>query len=374
MNLLKKTAGSGAPFEKEQWTVAGDDGTVMAHGSFTTVESMYAGSYIRSLAVGGLGTEPQYRRRGCVRMMFDEAFTRAGEAGWAVAFLHPFSFSYYRKFGFEKVSDHRILEFPMSAIGSIERCADLVPFGSGTPPDDVLSVYEAFSSGRNIMFRRYGTGLFSKVGEEGKRDTYIWYDAKGKPASYITLGVENEFFINRMRSINLHVYEMAFTSPQSLRVLFGFMRMYEGELESVKIHNCAMSPEIDMMLSRYTHTSYTDVPDIMARVLDTGAMLRANRYPLQPGHFVLKAIDPSGPAGGIFRVEYGEGEAVVEKTNSTGAYDIAAEIPALTQMLYGYAAYHSGNAAYLRGVDLQTPASDFFRAFPKRESGLFEHF
>lgn len=374
MTLLKKTAESGTPFPKEQWTVAGEGGTAMAHGSFTTVESMYAGNYIRSLAVGGLGTQPQYRRRGCVKMMFDEAFAQAGNAGWAVAFLHPFSFSYYRKFGFEKVSDHRILEFPMSAIGSIDRCAGLVPFNDATPADDVLSIYETFSSGRNIMFRRYGTGLFSKVSGGGKPGTYIWYDAQGKPASYITLSVENEFYINRMRSINLHVHEMAFTSPQSLRALFGFMRMYEGELESIKIHNCAMSPEIDMVLSRYTHTSYCDVPDIMARVLDTGAMLRANRYPLEPGRFMLKAVDESGPAGGTFRVEYGGGEALIEKTGDSPDYDIAAEIPALTQLLYGYASYHAGNAAYLRGVELKTPARDFFRAFPKRENGLFEHF
>jgi len=374
MTLLKKEIENGTPFLKESWTVAGDNGEVMAHGSFTTVESRYCGSYIKSLAVGGLGTEPQYRRQGCIRMMFQEAFARAGEAGWAVAFLHPFSFSYYRKFGFEKISDHRILEFPMSAIGFIERCADLVPFSGDTPAQDLLSIYESFSGGRNIMFRRYDTGLFSQVNGGRKPGTYLWYDAQGKPAAYITLSVESEFYINRMRSVNLHVYEMAFTSPQSLRALFGFIRMYEGEIETVKIHNCAMSPEIDMTLSRYTHTSYTDVPDIMARVLDTGAMLRANRYPQESGCFVLKAVDETGPAGGTFRIEYGGGEALVEKIDDTAIYDIAAEIPALTQLLYGYAHYHAENAAYLRGVDLKTPARDFFRAFPKRENGLFEHF
>ncbi|HOU11085.1 MAG TPA: GNAT family N-acetyltransferase [Clostridiales bacterium] len=374
MTIRKIRTESGTPFPKEQWTVAGENGAVMAHGSFATIESMYAGNYIRSLAVGGLGTEPQYRRRGCVRLMFEEAFARAGEEGWAVAFLHPFSFSYYRQFGFEKVSDHRIVEFPMSAIGYIERCADLTPFGSLTQAQDLLDIYEAFSRGRNIMFRRYGAGLFSQVSGGGKPGTYIWYDAQGKPASYITLSVENEFHINRMRSINLHVYEMAFTSPQSLRALFGFIRMYEGELETVKIHNCTMSPEIDMVLSRYTHTSYTDVPDVMARILDTGAMLRANRYPLESGRFVLKAVDPSGPGGGVFRVEYGGGEALVEKLPDASGFNIAAEIPSLTQMLYGYSNYHPENAAYLRGVELKTPARDFFRAFPKRENGLFEHF
>lgn len=63
----------------------------------------------------------------------------------------------------------------------------------------------------------------------------------------MTVGVEKRMVVNHLESVNLHVYEQAYTSPQSLDAVLGFSGMYEGELDSVKIHNCAMCPELDFM-------------------------------------------------------------------------------------------------------------------------------
>lgn len=373
--IIKVTDKSKDQFEKyEHWSVYDDNAaSIMASGSVKTLQSRYCGNLIGTLAIGGLNTSPEYRRRGCVRLLMEEAFNQAPERGWVVSMLHPFSFSYYRKFGYEKIADHRILEFPMTALDYFTRWPDLKLLNSEERLNDALLIYEKFAKNRNIMFRRYD-GRHYKLAQEGERMTYIWYDSQGSPASTITLEVEKYFSINRMASVNLNVYEMAFTNPESLTALFGFMRMYEGELETVKIHNCAMSPEIELFLRNYSQIKYTLVPDIMGRILNVPEMLKANTYPEEHGHFILKVEDSLNFTRGAYEVEYANRAAEVKKIDDTGNEDICAQMPALTRILYGYDAYDADKAKYMHGVELKTDAKDFFNAFPKRDNGLFEHF
>lgn len=355
--------------------VYADDGeTGMSSAGVGTRQSRYCGKYISTLTVGGVNTAPEYRREGCVRKIFDELFKIAPERGWVVSMLHPFSFSYYRKFGYEKICEHRILEFPISKLDFVPRCGNLKVLNNDQRLADAIEIYNKFAEKRNIMFRRYNSSNFTKAPKKNEKSTYIWYDTDGRPASYITLGVENVYFVNRMQSINLNVYEMAFTSPESLNALFGFIRMYEGENDTVKIHNAGMSPEIDVVLRHYVHTKYTLIPDIMARILDVKNILEANDYPAEAGHFTVKIDDTLDYTRGVYSVEYADKKADVKKIADTENYDLRAAMPAFTQMIYGYDSYNADIARYMEGVEVKTDCCDFFKAFTKKANGLFEHF
>jgi len=374
--IIKVTENGGDLYQKNEfWGVYDDDGeTLMAGGGVNTLQSRYCGSFIKTLAIGGLGTSPEYRRNGCIRRLMEAAFALAPERGWVVSMLHPFAYSYYRMFGYEKISDHKILEFPMSALGCFERRSDLKRLNSEERLKDALTVFDKFSENINIMFKRYDGSHYRLNAKGDEPTTFIWYNNQGKPSSYITLSVENYYSVNRMISVNLNVYEMVFTSPESLLALFGFMRMYEGELETVKIHNCAMSPEIDLVLREYILVKYTVMPDIMGRILNVEEFMKANVYPEEHGHFIVKVEDTLDFTRGVYEVEYAKHTAEIKKIADTGNFDISAAMPAFTQMLYGYESFHAKRAAFLPGVELKTDAADFFRAFPKRDNGLFEHF
>ena len=344
------------------------DETSLSHAAIITQNSIYCGDYISAGIVTAVGTPPNYRRNSYVRLFFDHVFSMAPERDWVVALLHPFSFAYYRKFGFEKVSDHRVLEFPMSALNYIPRCSELVKLENEQHINDALLIFAQFAKSRNLMLERYdGTHYNSKT-------VYIWYDANGRPASYITLRNENYYYVNRMVGVALHVDEMVYTSRESLMALFGFIRMYEGEQEKVIIHDASMLPEVDVILKNYTHTGYNLIPDIAARILNVEKLLLANAYPKEHGHFTVRVEDTLDYTRGVYAVEYQDGKAEVRKLSDTAPYDLSAAMPAFTQMVYGYDQYNADIAAYMDGVTLENRAEDFFRAFPKRHNGIFEHF
>ncbi|HPZ53077.1 MAG TPA: GNAT family N-acetyltransferase, partial [Clostridia bacterium] len=337
------------------------------------VDSVFAGKYIKAMTVGGVATEPEYRRKGFVRKMFQMAFNDAISKGACASFLHPFSFSYYRKFGYEKVADQLIVEFPMNKLSHIPRESNLHLLKGSDRLEDVISIYNEFALKRNIMFYRHNGRHFFTNPDRFKGSTYIWYDKDGKPSSYISLSVENYYHVNHMRSINLNVYEMAFTSKESLLKLFGFMRMFEGENDTVKIHNYAMSPEIDLILRHYIHTTYKRYPDLMARILDVKTILESNTYPQGKGHFRVNITDDLEYTKGVWEVEFENGVGVAKRVDKD-KYDVSLSMPAFTQIVYGYDKYNADVLAYMDGVEIFNEKSDFFHVFPKRYNGLFEHF
>jgi len=352
--------------------------TVMSNATFGTRMSRYHGNYIKTLTAGGIGTDPEYRRGGYVRQMFDEVFRHTDEYGWVVSMLHPFSFGYYRKFGYERIADHLIVEFPISKLEYLPRVNDLVKLSGPDRIPDVLKVYEKFAETRNIMFQRFNGANFPTEPNIHTKATYIRYNGS-EPVGYITLGVEKYFLYNRMANINLNIYEMAYVNADALRDLLGFVRMFEGENETVMIHNCAMMPEIDMMLRHYTHTSYKTVPDIMGRVMNTVKLLEANKYPKESGHFRLAIEDTIPSVRGVFEVEYADCKCNVKRLCDSvegfgGAYDLCCDAPAATQLLYGYYSVTPEMLTYVDGVKVYGDTTDFCRAFPKCYSGLFEHF
>ena len=352
-------------------------------GSIGFVQAHLNGAVLPALTIGGVGTDPEYRRMGLVHTIFTEVEKAAYQYGCPLSFLHPFSFSYYRKKGYERVGDHRVLEFPMSALDFVPRFSDLTLCDDTAKAKDALRVYEQFAADRNIMFVRSAPGFYLNPKD---RKTYLLYADSGSPIGYVTCGIENYYSVNRMVSVNLHVYELCYTDKAGLLKLLGFLRMYEGELSTVKIHNCAMAPEVERTLRHYMHTDITILPDLMARVHDVEAILRAVRYPDAPGQFTIKVTEPEHTGHGkeltegIWKVCYDKGRGTVRRLEDTesqceaAAYDIACDIPAFTQLIFGYESYGADCARYMDNVELKNDCADFFRAFPNRPCGLYEHF
>ena len=91
-------------------TVAKDEkGDWLSFASSTFTLSSFGSEMIKTVLTGGVNTFVENRRGGNVRKIFDRIHTVSAEQeDCAVSLLHPFSFAYYRKFGYEKVGPYMI--------------------------------------------------------------------------------------------------------------------------------------------------------------------------------------------------------------------------------------------------------------------------
>ena len=360
-------------------TAVDENGQRMSSGGLTIRPIHFGGKEILCGAVGGVGTEPEYRRGGLVREIFTEMAAECDRRAIPLTILHPFSFAYYRVFGFERVADHRVLEFPITAMSFVPRYPDLIRCTGDTHNAELAEVYNTFAAdGRHLLFKR-SPNHFPTA--DGAKKVYLSRDGEGRPDGYIILEIENYFSVNRMVSVNLHIHELIALTDEAMTKLFGFIRMFEGEMETVKMENVAMIPEVELRLRHYMHTSITILPDIMARINDVKLFFESVPYPAEAGSFTVKTTEPSrspwsgDKTNGVWRVDYKDGAATVEKLpDDTADYDFSADIPALTQLVFGYDSYGYDYARHTENTEWRTPAPDFFRAFPRRPAGIFEHF
>ena len=343
-----------------------ENGTQLSKGVFKYVTSGFGKGSVKTMIAGGINTPVHYRRGGNIRKMFDTMHGEAVKEGAAVALLHPFSFSYYRKFGYEKVCDHVIVRFPTRMIDFVPRGCNLVPYDESRL-SDLIEIYNKFSRGRNVLIKRFDDRYYKKP----DKLIYIYYK-DGEPSAYIVYSAKNEFIVNHMGNGLLTVHEMCYTSPEGLRELFSFLRMFEGEYDEIELANIALCPEVELILRHYTHTSYTLVPDVMAKTLDTEKMLLMADYPKNEGGFTVRVEDVMPSVAGNFKVSYGGGDCKVERTD--GAPDLTLTAPAFTRLIYGYDGASAYTARYMEGIEINGDADGFFLAFPKKPCGIFEHF
>ena len=343
-----------------------ENGTQLSKGSFRYVNSNFGKTQVKALLAGGIATPVHYRRGGNVRKMFDVMFDTAIKDGVAVALLHPFSFSYYRKFGYEKVCDHVIVRCSTRMLDFVPRRCTLVPYDE-SKLSDLIKVYAAFSKGRNVLLQRTD----DKYYKDPKKQIYVYYE-KGVAAGYIVYSAKNELIVNHLGNGLLTVHELCYTTPQALREIFSFLRMFEGEYDEIEFANIAPCVEVELMLKHYTHTSYTVVPDIMAKTLNAEKLLLTGAYPQKEGGFTVKIEDSLPSVAGTFKVAYGGGDCLVKRTDKTPDLTLAA--PAFTRLVYGYDGIDAERAKYMDGVQIDGNAQEFFLAFSKKPCGVFEHF
>ena len=278
----------------------------LSTGIFTLTETQYGDKKIKTLLCGGIETPVVNRRGGCVREMIGKMHEYAAENGCVLGLLHPFSFAFYRKFGYERVSDHIIAGFPTSAIDFVPRQCLLVPYDDEKLPD-MLKTYNEFSRGRNLLLPRTDNSFDTG----GGRQTYI-YSGGGEPAGYVVLSGTKSLYVNHYTDTVLTVKELAYTSPDALRAIFSFLRMFEGEYDRIELYDCNLYREAEMMLKHGMHTDYKIIPDVMGRVLNTKKLLLAHAYPDEPGEFTVCVKDALPTVNGTYHVSYGGGCEVKE--------------------------------------------------------------
>lgn len=351
--------------DEEVWGAFAEDGTCMATMFTPEYESWYHGNTVSCVGIGGVATLPEYRRRGAVREIFSEIFRQAPERGWAISCLYPFSFDYYRQFGYEMVFKKHKMVFPMKVLAKFPRNFDvkLYTFRNPEMKQDILAVYNAFAQTRRAMFRRdEDTHAYSDDPYKSRRWTYVHYSGS-TPDAIATIRLEDD---------GLTIRELCYTSSAALCAMLGFLRSFDGQAFELRFTDLPDTSDLDAVIGEYVDVEYSSEASGMIRILQLEELLRKNRYPLEHGTFRLRCSDSLKHNRGVWEVHYGDGLVRVEKRPYDSEYDLTASIQSLARlMLCG--GYTAETASYLPDVGVLN-GDDFFRAFPAGRCYVLDRF
>ena len=281
-----------------------------------------------TMSMGGLtgvGTYPEYANLGLMSDLIKTALVGMRERGQWISYLFPYSIPYYRRKGWEIITEKltfSVLDSQLPQVvdvpGYVER------FEVGHPV--VETIYDAYARSNHGALIRSTTEWeeYWRWENEDERTAAVYFDAGNNPVGCMFYWVEKDLF---------HIKEMIYLCQEARRALWNFVTAHYSMIDRVEGHVFRNEP-IAFQMDDSGITESIE-PYFMARIVDVEAFLRAYPFvaPARPFHFAV-TDSVAGWNEGVFGV-VPEGGAVRIVREAAGP-PVALDIRALTAMLMSF--------------------------------------
>jgi len=240
--------------------------------SQVAVYPMQVRVYGQTYAMGGLtgvGTYPEYSNMGLMHKLLEQALKNMRARGQFISYLYPYSIPYYRRKGWEVVSDkisYVIKDYQLPANrqvpGEIRRVK--------TDSEELKQAYARYA------MRTHGAVLRDELAwneywlwDPDDIMAAIYYNEKDEPDGYLVYWIANEVF---------HIKDMIFNNEAARAGLWNFVSAHFSMINQVE--GSTYTDEPLAFLLEDADITETISPYYMARIVDFPAFI-AN-FPFKP--------------------------------------------------------------------------------------------
>lgn len=284
--------------------------------------------------VTGVGTYPEYAGLGLIKEIMLQSLQEMREKGQTISYLFPYSIPYYRKKGWEIISDvmtFSIKDTQLPKKVDVDGIVQRVSFES----EDVKSVYNRFAKLNHGALIR-GSLQWGEYWRWDKEEMVaaVYYDSDGQPQGYLLYWVEKDIF---------YIKEMIYLIQEARHGLWNFINAHYSMINEVK--GKTYRNESIAFLLEDSEIEETIKPYYMARIVDVEGFLM--KYPFKsvckPFHFLVD--DPLLEWNrGVFAINWDKDDNILI-TNQPVGPEVKLDISTLTTMLMSYK-----TPSYLRDI------------------------
>ena len=276
----------------------------------------------------GVGTYPEYANLGLMNDLIKSGLQIMKNKGQWISYLYPYSIPYYRRKGWEIMSDHLTFTIKDSQIPkniSVKGFAERLPV---TDPD-VISVYDKFARSNHGSLIRGNQEWeeYWRWENEDERTAAVYYDKEDVPQGYILYWIEEDIF---------HIKDIIYLNQEARVGLWNFVYAHYSMVDEVQ-GNIYKNDPLHFFLDD-GQIKETIEPYYMARIVDVTEFL--NDFPFKnldmftPFHFVVSDSIAEWNQGvfGLVKNEKGK----LTHTNEAVGKPVYLDIQTLTTMLMSY--------------------------------------
>ena len=361
-----------APVPEESWGIFDDADRLVCSISTLRHELAFGGHSMPVGEVHMVGSLPEGRGGGNVRMLMAELLRHFKQRGDQMAVLIPFSFSFYRKFGFELAARTMTQRVPTDQLGAFGCDYMVTRVGSEKDVAVLRSLYDDFAASRNLAeLRSDAAWAYKGNGEWGERDffhldcmryTYVLWDEAGNAHAYVTF-----IFVTGDKGPfvgELKVSDLVYDSPEAFRGVLGFLYRLRAKATHVAFE---LMDDLDLgtLIPDCDQAVRTVGGHVMARLLDVPGVLQKMPHPASSGAYVVGVDDAFMPENsGCYRVTFEAGKAIaVERTGEEP--DITVTEETLCQLVVGR--INLNDARYRVGTVLRGNEKTLAQVFVRRD-------
>ncbi|MHA7962505.1 GNAT family N-acetyltransferase [Paenibacillus sp. CAU 1782] len=280
--------------------------------------------------MGGLtavGTFPEYSSQGLMHKLLYQALANMREKKQSISYLYPYSIPYYRRKGFEIISDKIVFEVNDHQLPKNKKVSGEVERVS-IESDDVKAAYERFSLQTHGALLR-GDLAWNEYWRWDSDDltAAVYYNDDREPDGYVLYWIQDEIF---------HIKDMIFVNEEARSGLWNFISAHFSMISKV-VGNIHTDEPLAFLLED-ADIKETISPYYMARIVDLEQFIA--QYPFKPDtgerKWTFKLEDPllSWNQGTFTLQIHPDGKG--EVSPSTEETDSSISIQTMTTMLLGY--------------------------------------
>lgn len=283
------------------------------------------GRVFEMAGVTGVGTYPEYSSMGLMHDLVKEALQMMRDNGQWISYLYPYIIPYYRRKGWEIISEHMTFTVKDS---QLPKPQDLPGHVKRQPIDhkDVIRVYDQFARVNHAAMIREELDWeeYWRWENEDERTAAIYYAENEEPMGYMFYWIEEDVF---------HVKEMVYLNQEARLGLWNFIVAHYSMIDEVKGNIYKNEPVAFLMED--SQITETIEPFFMGRIVDVEAFL--NEYPFigkcDPFHFIV--TDPIASwNNGAFSVEWDGNDLKIGRKQTGPSVEVS--IGTLTSLLMSF--------------------------------------
>lgn len=293
------------------------------------------GTLYKMGGVTGVGTYPEYAGHGLMNELIRVALENMRESQQWISYLYPYSIPYYRRKGWEIMSDKltfkiRDTQLPknVDVPGMVER--------QEVDHEDVYKVYNQFAKENHGALQRtkFNWEEYWRYENEEQRTAAIYYGTNGEPKGVLFYWIAEEVF---------HIKEMFYLNQEARNGLWNFITAHFSMVYWIQ-GNIYKNEPLAFLLED-GQIRETIEPYFMARIVDVEEFLKS--FPFKPFrknfHFVVS--DPLAKwNNGVFGLIWEDEQLTV--TREAVGQPVYLDIQTLTCLLMNYR-----RAAYLARIE-----------------------
>lgn len=320
-------------FTKDESVILGAIDQNMLQGAvvINDFNIFWHGITVKMGGIGGVATFPEAREKHAVAKLISESLKTMYDNNQVFSLLAPFSYSFYRRYGWEWGMTRNFLTINISNLSHFKNEDHTVKSISIESIEEIKEVYEGYYGQYNGPSKR--THLrWELLFETNKRNnvySYGVYDTKKKLCGYIFYKLED----NQMT-----ISEMGYTSLKAHKQLLRFIYVHRAQAEKVVMAVPDNDPTI--LLLNNQRQEIKKVSTLMVRVVDVKKVLE--RYPYTETLDIdirIRIEDEYAPWNNkVFSLSKRERKVKVSE-GPIDSYDIKCPIQVFSQIAFGFLSF-----------------------------------
>ncbi|MGG4219559.1 GNAT family N-acetyltransferase [Paenibacillus jamilae] len=217
--------------------------------------------------IAGVATWPEKRRGGMVSRLLTHALEQMKNAGQSLSFLHPFSFAFYRKFGWETYTEYKKYVIPIDKFPAKLKTEGVVKRDVKNI-SELDQVYQSYASRYNGTLVRDKEWWQERILNENYQ-TVVYYTDAGDPQGYALYKIEDK---------QLNCDELVYESETARRALWTYFANHDSMITQGEFIYIPADDNLPFLLDDPRIQQET-VPYFMGRIVDVAAFVQ--RYPFE---------------------------------------------------------------------------------------------